>query len=344
MMRQIKSFLFYLACIGILSAQLDNIQTITKTGTTAAQFLKIGVDPRAAAMGNAFAAMDGDLSSVYWNPAGLATIKGIETMFVNSSWVAGIDFNYAAVAINLHNAGVLGLALTSLRIPEDMVRTVEKPDGTGEFFRAGDLALTLTYAKKLTNNFSLGGNVKFISQNIWHSYATAYAADLGALFITPFNNIRLGASITNYGPNMNMSGRDQKFSTDPDPNNEGNVEFVNALYETDSFPLPLLFRVGLSGEAIKTGDLRVTFSIDALHPNDNSEWVNTGVEMAVAETFFLRAGYSTLFRTDSEEGLTFGGGIHYRLWGSTTLLKLDYSYSSFGLLKNVQRLSVGIRF
>ena len=61
----------------------------------------------------------------------------------------------------------------------------------------------------------------------------------------------------------------------------------------------------------------------ALHPNDNVEWVNAGLEYAVAETFFLRSGVTTLFREDSEEGLTFGGGIHYRIGESTTQIKLD---------------------
>ena len=328
----------------LLFAQLDNSATITKTGTTAAQFLKIGVDARASAMGNAFTAMKGDISSMYWNPAGLTSIGRMETMFMNSSWLAGIQFTHAAFAINLNAAGVIGFSMTSLSVPEDMVRTVEKPNGTGEYFDAGDLAMNFTYARKLTDQFSIGGNIKYIRQNIWHASASSVAADLGALFITPFNGIRLGASLSNYGSEMQMSGRDQKFSVDPDPNNGGNVEFVNAMYETDKFPLPLLFRVGLSGEIIETEKMRLSFAVDALHPNDNVEWVNAGLEYAMAETFFIRSGLTTLFREDSEEGLTFGGGVHYRIGESATQIKIDYSYSAFGRLKNVQRLSLGLRF
>ncbi len=339
-----KPLLLIALLVGTAAGQLDNVQTITKTGTTAAQFLKIPVDPRGAAMGNAFTAMSGDISSMYWNPGGLVAVEGIETIFVNSNWLAGINFNYAAVAINLSGQGVLGFSFTSLRVPEDKVRTVEQPEGTGERFDAGDLALNLSYARRLTNNFSLGGNVKYIRQNIWHSSASTFAFDLGALFTTPFNKIRLGASLTNYGGTLRLRGRDQKFSIDPDLNNQGNVEFVNALYETDSFPLPLLFRVAISGEAFQSKNLRVSFAVDALHPNDNMEWVNTGVEVGLGETFYLRSGYSTLFRTDTEEGPTFGAGVHYRLWGSPTVLKLDYSYSYFGRLENIQRLSIGIKF
>ena len=339
-----KVFSTFIISSSLLLAQLDNSATITKTGTTAAQFLKIGVDARASAMGNAFTAMKGDLSSMYWNPAGLTSIGRMETMFMNSSWLAGIQFTHAAFAINLNAAGVIGFSMTSLSVPEDMVRTVEKPNGTGEYFDAGDLAMNFTYARKLTDQFSIGGNIKYIRQNIWHASASSVAADLGALFVTPFNGIRLGASLSNYGSEMQMTGRDQKFSIDPDPNNGGNVEFVNAMYETDKFPLPLLFRVGLSGEIIESEKMRLSFAVDALHPNDNVEWVNAGLEYALAETFFLRSGVTTLFREDSEEGFTFGGGVHYRIGGSTTQIKLDYSYSAFGRLKNVQRLSLGIRF
>lgn len=336
--------LYSLFLSGVCFSQLDNTESISKTGTTSAQFLKIGANARGASMGNAFTAMSGGISSMYWNPAGMTSIRKMEAIFLNSDWIAGIDYNYAAFGLNMGNNGIIGLSMTSLSTPEDVVRTVEKPNGTGEYFDANDLAINLSYARKLTNKFSMGGNIKYIRQNIWHANANSIAADLGALFITPFKDIRLGASLSNYGSDMQMSGRNQKFSVDPDPTNEGNVEFVNAAYETDKFPLPLIFRVGLSGEIINSDFSRLTFAIDALHPNDNVEWVNLGLEFASRDMFFLRGGISTLFREDTEEGLTLGSGFNYRLPGSSTQIKLDYSYSEFGRLKDVQRLSIGVHF
>ena len=336
--------LYILLITGSCVAQLDNTESISKTGTTSAQFLKIGADARGASMGNAFTAMSGGISSMYWNPAGMTSIRKMEAVFLSSDWIAGITYNYTAFGLNLGNVGIVGLSMTSLSTPEDLVRTVEKPNGTGEYFDANDLAINLSYARRLTNKFSLGGNIKYIRQSIWHANANSVAADLGALFITPFNEIRLGASLSNYGSDMQMTGRNQKFSVDPDPINEGNVEFVNAIYETDKFPLPLIFRVGLSGEIINTDFSRLTFAIDALHPNDNVEWVNFGLEFASRDMFFLRGGMSTLFRENSEEGLTLGSGFNYRLPGSSTQIKLDYSYSEFGKLRDVQRLSIGIHF
>ena len=336
--------LYILLITGSCFAQLDNTESISKTGTTSAQFLKIGADARGASMGNAFTAMSGGISSMYWNPAGMTSIRKMEAVFLSSDWIAGITYNYTAFGLNLGNVGIVGLSMTSLSTPEDLVRTVEKPNGTGEYFDANDLAINLSYARRLTNKFSLGGNIKYIRQSIWHANANSIAADLGALIITPFNEIRLGASLSNYGSDMQMTGRNQKFSVDPDPINEGNVEFVNAIYETDKFPLPLIFRVGLSGEIINTDFSRLTFAIDALHPNDNVELVNFGIEFSSREMFFLRGGFSTLFSEDSEEGLTFGSGFNYRLAGSSTQIKLDYSYSEFGKLRDVQRLSIGIHF
>ena len=86
---------------------------------------------------------------------------------------------------------------------------------------------------------------------------------------TPIKNLILGASIANFGNDISLAGRDMNISVDPDPNNQGNIEFVNAQYETDAFPLPLLFRVGLGGYIIDQEKFDVLFAFDAVHPNDN---------------------------------------------------------------------------
>ena len=149
--------LYILLITGSCFAQLDNTESISKTGTTSAQFLKIGADARGASMGNAFTAMSGGISSMYWNPAGMTSIRKMEAVFLSSDWIAGITYNYTAFGLNLGNVGIVGLSMTSLSTPEDLVRTVEKPNGTGEYFDANDLAINLSYARRLTNKFSLGG-------------------------------------------------------------------------------------------------------------------------------------------------------------------------------------------
>ncbi len=340
----ITGCLLVLMWVGAASAQIENEQTITKTGTTSAQFLKIGVDARGSSMGSAFVAAEGDISSMFWNPAGLGHLRGMETVFVHNQWLADINFNYAAFAFNMGSAGVLGFSLTSLMVPDDVVRTVENPEGTGELFSASDLALQMTYSRRLTDKFSIGGSVKYIQQTIWHSRANAVALDIGALFTTPFKGIRLGASLSNFGNDMRMNGRDLRFSQDPDPNNQGNVEFVNALYETDAFPLPLLFRVGIAGELTKTDQMRITYAIDAINPNDNRESINAGLEFVFSELLYVRTGYTSAFQGDREEGLTYGGGLHYRVRGSSAKIKIDFARARFNRLSNVNRFAIGISF
>jgi len=347
MLQKVKygiAFALALMLVGNASAQIDNTATITKTGTAAAQFLKIGVDARSAAMGSAFAAMGGSLGSIHTNPAGLAKIQGMEAVFTHQEWLADINFNYFAFAFKIAGFGALGASVTSLSTPEDIVRTVEQPDGTGERFSSNDLAINLSYSRELTDRFSIGANMKFIRQNIWHSNANGAALDFGVLFTMPIRNIRLGASLTNFGANMRMQGRDLRFSEDPDPNNQGNVEFINAALETDAFALPLAFRVGISGELIRNDNIRVSFAMDAIEPNDNSSSVNSGLEFEFSETLSLRSGYARLFQQDAQGGLTFGAGLKMRPGQSASPLFIDYAYGNFGVLESVHRFSIGMKF
>ena len=339
-----KIFLQVTLISTVLFAQYENEQIITKSGTTVAQFLKIGVDARSTAMGNAGVGLTSNLSSMFWNPAGLATLNGVGVQFGNHDWLASMKHQYIFTGISLPGAGVLGFGVISLSSPEDLVRTVVKPEGTGEKFSTNDLAVNLSYAQSLTDKFSLGGSIKYIQQNIWHATAHTFAADIGALFTTPFNGIRLGASISNYGGKMKLEGRDQKISVDPDPVNQGNVEFINANLETESFPIPLYFRVGLSGELINSSNLKLTYGIDALHPNDNSEYLNLGMEAVFSDLVSVRAGYPSLFKEESIEGPTFGAGLNYRIWQTATMIKIDYSVADYGPLGAVKRLSIGFNF
>jgi len=338
-----KIFLLLLIVSGLIG-QYANDQIITKSGTTVAQFLKIGVDARSTSMGSAVVASSSNVSGMFWNPAGLANLNGTIVQFGNHDWLASMRHQYIFTSISLNSKGVLGFGIINLSSPEDLVRTVEKPEGTGEKFSTNDMSVNISFAKSLTDKFSLGGSIKYIQQNIWHAYAKTIATDIGALFETPFWGVRLGASISNYGGKMKLEGRDQKVSIDPDLVNQGNVEFVNANLETDSFPIPLYFRVGISGEAVNTSIFRLTYGIDALHPNDNSEYMNLGMEAVFNNIISIRAGYPSLFKEESIEGPTFGIGVSYRIWKTATVLNVDYSFADYGPLGEINRISMGLNF
>lgn len=342
----IVSLSLFLFCAYIsVFAQEDRLSSanISKVGTSVAQFLKIGVSARTIAMGEAFAAVANDVSAIHTNPAGLARIFANEAMFTHTNWIANTNFDFGAFALNLGTMGTLGFMVQSFSSGDMAVRTVEQPDGTGEFFHVQNLAGAIAYARNLTENFSVGLSLKYIHEQIWHMSANAIAVDIGTLFYTPFWGVRLGASVTNFGSTMQLSGRDIKFAYDPDPANNGNVSIVNAEHEMLSYPLPLRFQVGIAKDVFASEYNRLTVAVDALHPNDNFEYVNVGAEYGWKELVFLRAGYKSLFLDDSEEGLTLGFGAHIRISG-TLILKADYAYADFGRLENAQRFSLAVRF
>lgn len=330
--------------VGQVYSQIDNTQVITKTGTTSASFLKITPDARSAALGNAFVAVGGDIANIFWNPAGLDHLQRSEVKFISNKWLAGVDYVFFGYALKLPNIGTLALSVSGLSVPDDIVRTEYQPNGTGEKWNAQDMALTASISRRLTDHFSIGGNVKAISQRIWHSKSTGIALDFGALYLLPFWDVRLGAMLSNYGSAMSLSGRDLYFSDDPNPNTSGTIAYVNSEYQTDRYPLPMIFRVGLAGEIINNSVLRWSWMADAQHPNDNLESVNLGSEIGFKETLFLRCGYSNLFLAESESGLNLGLGVNYRIAGSGSILKFDYSYSDYGILESAQRFSLGLAF
>jgi len=195
----------------------------------------------------------------------------------------------------------------------------------------------------LTDRFSIGTTIKYIREQIWHSSATATAFDIGVLFTTPYEALRLGASMSNFGPKMQMGGRDIIFSVDPDQSQEGNVEVVNTEYMLDRFPLPLLFRVGLAWDAVSTADHRVVVTTDTATPNDNNQYVNSGMEYSFRELLALRVGYRNQFERDGEQGLTWGVGLNMRVDRSTRV-SFDYAYADFGRLEQTHWYTFNMTF
>ena len=70
-------------------------------------------------------------------------------------------------------------------------------------------------------------------------------------------------------------------------------------------------------------------------PNDNAQYVNVGGEYVLFNALALRGGYRTLFLEESQEGLTLGAGLEHELFDGTHFA-IDYAYTDFGVLQNVQ--------
>jgi hypothetical protein len=318
-----------------------NGRNVTKVGTTAAPFLTISTGARAMGMGGAFVAVANDASAMFWNVAGIAQLSKNEIIFNHSNWLAGINYDYAGITMPISTIGTLGVSFTFLNMGDFEQTTEYQPEGTGINFSANSFAIGLSYGRQLTDNFMIGFTGKYIKENIYNSSAQGYALDVGALFTTPFNGLRLGISVSNFGTKMQMSGDDLLVQVDIDPTITGNNPNINANLQTDEFDLPLLFRFGLAMDVIDTEMNRLTLAADALHPNDNSESINLGAEYTYNNLISLRGGYRALFLQDSEEGFTVGAGLLVDISGVN--LQFDFAYEDFNRLGDIQKFTVFIK-
>lgn len=314
-----------------------------KVGTTAAPFLGIGAGPRAISMGGAFTALADDPTALYWNPSGISRMGRTEAFLEHTNYLLGTSYNFFAAVVALDQDNAIGLSVTNLAYGSAEVTTVTQPDGTGETWNANDWCIGLSYSRNLTDRFSIAGTAKMIIQQIWRESATGYALDAGLLYITPFNDLRIGMEIANYGTDMRLSGEDLYITHNPDPSVKGDNSKIPAQYYTETYPLPIIFRVGLAMDVIKSTDNRLTLAVDAIHPSDNVQTMNVGAEYAWGNLVSARIGYKSLFIPDSQEGLTFGFGVNYDIT-SRFNVKIDYGYESYGMLKNIQKFALTLGF
>ncbi len=341
-MKRVLIYLFSFLLVSVAFAQND--RSTSKVGTTAAQFLKIGAGARAIGMGGAYTAIGGDLYSLYWNPAGIAESRDNgQVVFNHAEWLADIKYDFAAGAIRLEDFGTFAVTLTSLGVPEDKVTTMENPEGDGRVFDASSLAIGFGFAKELTDRFSIGFHAKYVGEAIWNMSASGFGIDVGTLYRTPFNDLKIGASITNFGSKMQLDGSDIQFNDDPNDNDNSGPNNIPSKYNVDSYDMPLTFRVGLSMDVLNTSMFRVTAAVDAAHPNDNTEYMNTGIELAYDELIFVRGGYKSLFLRDSEQSFTLGAGLNYRVTSQMRIF-VNYGYADYGRLENVQFIDMGLTF
>jgi hypothetical protein len=314
-----------------------------KVGTTAGQFLGISVGPKAIAMGGAYVASNEDVTSLYWNPGAFQQAGTSQLAFSNTDWLVGTKFRWVGLMLNLGNENAIGMSFTQLDYGEEEVTTVASPEGTGEQWSAQDLAIGISYCRRLTDRFSMGASLKYVDQRIWNESATTFAFDIGLLYVTGFHDMRLGVSMSNFGGEMQLDGRDLVQVVDIDPENSGSNKALVGSLKTDSWAIPLLFRVGLAIDAYKDDMFKLTLAADALRPNDNEESVNAGAEFGWNNMVFLRGGYKSLFGEDTEEGLSLGAGLKYRAEGFGAV-EVNYAFTKFGLFGNINTIALAVSF
>ena len=314
----------------------------SKVGSSAATFLGAGVGSRAIGMGGAFSAIGGDASVLYWNPGAMSELNRSEILISKADWLVESDLNYLATIFKLPKDRSVGLYLLQLDYGQEEITTLDEQSGTGQFWSAMDYVLGLSYGSKLSNRFSFGGTGKFISQRIHHTSASSFAGDLGLVYKTQSERVRIGMSISNFGSDMVMDGKDLYKKIDIDPNNSGHNETLVAKLKTDPWPLPLFFRAGVSLEVMNISNIKGTLAVDTFIPSDDVETINFGYEIVISQKSQIQVGYSGIGNPNREEGFTMGGGTSFYAGGFD--LRLDYSFRYFGLFGDIHNFSIAFLY
>lgn len=176
------------------------------------EFLQIGVGGRGLGMSGAQVASVNDISSAFWNPAGLAYIESdIQLGAMHSEYFSGIaKYDYAAIAFPLKNRkGVLAISGFRFAV-DDIPYTINlvQPDGVIDYAQvrsisAADYAGLISYARPISFkrwaerddiSFVAGGNFKIIHRLVG-SMANAWGGGLDAGIQGKIGRWQVGAAV-----------------------------------------------------------------------------------------------------------------------------------------------------
>src|SRR3990172_1978022 len=186
--------------------QLLPVLGAQRAGTATVQFLKIGVGARAAAMGESFVAVANDASALYWNPAGITQFAENQVIVAHTSWLVDIRHQFIGAVYHLGPDDAVGLSLTSVHMDDMPVTTEVQPKGDGRYFSFVDLALGVTYGKKLTPQFSFGGTVRYFEETLDVLKMRGVVLDLGTYYWMGLGSARFSAVVSHFGNQVSPEG------------------------------------------------------------------------------------------------------------------------------------------
>lgn len=331
-----KIYKVYILIIALILFSVSNSygEEFAPVGTAVAQFLEIGLGARATGMGEAFTVVTDDAGSVFWNPAGLADAGNGNLFTAYNTWPAGISIGGVAFSMKIGRIGTFALSNVYLMTDDMDVTTVLEPEGTGEKFNLTNYSLGISYSRYLTDRVSIGLTTKLVHEDYYSYGYYIWALDLGTIYRTNFHGLKIGMSILHFAPEVRFSGEyidysdPLSYSVDPQkPKTFG------------TYSLPMNFRFGISMNIIESSQHRVTAAADMIHPNNNLEQYNLGIEYCLNKMFSLRSGYKL---TTDEGGLSFGAGAKWSIGGISLLV--DYAYSDMGVLNDIHRMTLSLSY
>ncbi len=277
------------------------------TGSSAAQFLQIQPGARSGAVGGSYVSVVEDGESLYWNPAGLASVKSKEINLSHMVYLQGMNHSYISYSEPSRNSGVFSLGLIALY--SDRIKLTEEDElgyliDTGDSFRSLETAFIYGWGKSINNYLDVGISGKYISQTINGENASGYAADIGLKYKLS-ENLHSGMNIQHLGPPI--KGRD----------------------------LPVNLKVGVS---FKIPEKLMMIVFDLNQPLAGKINLGVGAEKRLYEKLSLRAGYNSRPDSGGISGLTSGVGL------DMGKINLDYAFVPYGMLGNAHQITVRTNF
>ncbi len=287
-------------------------------GTSGAEFLRVAMGARPAALGESFVGLADDVSTVAWNPAGLGRLESVEFAAMHLSYLADASYEFLAACMPAGKLGTVALSGAYIGVkPFDSTISPFDPAGAGvpqgeamDAFGAvswGVPMAALVRDSEGVKDVYLGVSAKFIYRSLGgydnagttESFtAFAAAADLG-VFYQWKPEVGLGASVQNVGSKVRFLGD-----------------------EDDS--LPTIVRAGASWRAMQTQSLKLLLLAEGMKPLDqdggtfeSGTWGGGGAEFVIADMLALRAGFR-----QGPDGARVVGGAGFTL-GS---IGVDYAF------------------
>lgn len=310
-----------------------------KAGINSAAFLKVGVGARQVGMGSATTAMVGDATNLFWNPAGIGlTEDRMQVSFSYNKWIAELGQNALAATYNMDDVGTIGIGvmtfgLSGIAADRDVypgnpaLTALQIDQQTSSSYDYMDLLVQASFSRWVTDRLSLGVSVKYISEKIDDQSAGAVAFDFGSVYSIGVMNWKIGARINNLG---------------------GDIKF----YDYAS-PIPLTFSIGTSIAPLQDENSMLTVAVDAVKPQDGTQFFFTGVEYMFMNMISVRGGYKLNYSGTDDGGASFRSAIKTTIEGfsagagfntmvSDYGVRLDYSYTSMDILDAAHRVTLSV--
>ena len=329
-----KLILKTLVLFVIVHIPISNAIGQEKLAQTGMQFLSVISDAKAAGLGGMVTSRDLNSSALFFNPAAMGFSENMfDVSFSINKWIADINHNNVSISFRPVDGewGVFGLSLQIVDygdVQHTIVAINEKGYEDLGVISPTALAAGFGYSKMLSQQFSVGGQIKYVRQYLGESIIPVtdstntdvdnklaqLAFDFGTLYKTGFGSLAFGFSVRN-------------FSSE-------------AKYVQEGFELPLTFAFGVS---LDLTDFEKSFkdnhalivSLETVDARSFVPQIGVGLEYSFINKFFLRGGYIS---GNDEYGMSFGIGVS--MMGAT----VDYSYTPFEIFGNLSRITARLSY